>query len=168
MTDVKRKILLILLSLTIIGEILSIIIWANVPRERFTLAASWEIAVLNAVIMIPINLMALFWIIKRHKTALIFLIAISIANRTISQFIFNGGIHLVFVTWTALLVVFAYLEYRQPNTLEAFFLTGGVIFAFIASILIFAFTGNTFFGIAAYTLVLVFMIGVLIAIKKIR
>ena len=60
MQDIKHKILLIMLSLTIIGEALSIIIWTNVPRERFTLTASWEIAVINAVIMIPLNLMACF------------------------------------------------------------------------------------------------------------
>lgn len=168
MLNVKHKILLILLSLTIIGEVLSIIIWAKVPAERFTLTVGWEIAVLNAVIMIPLNLMALFWIIKRSKLGPLFLIVISIGNRIASQLIFNGGMHLIFVTWTALLVVFAYLEYRQLNTLEALFLAGGVIFALIASILIFTFTGNTIFGVIVYALVLVFVIGALTAIKKFR
>jgi hypothetical protein len=168
MLDIKHKILLILLSLTIIGEALSIIIWTNVPRERFTLTASWEIAVINAVIMIPLNLMALFWIKKRSKSGPLFLIVISIGNRIASQLIFNGGMHLIFVTWTALLVVFAYLEYRKLNNFEALFLVGGVIFALIAAILIFTVTGNSILGVIAYTLVLALVIGTLTAIKKVR
>ncbi len=31
----------------------------------------------------------------------------------ISEFIFIGGIHGVFLTWTAILVIFAYFDYRK-------------------------------------------------------
>jgi hypothetical protein len=43
----------------------------------------------------------------------IFLIVISIVNRAISQPIFIGGVHGIFLTWTAILVIFAYLDYRK-------------------------------------------------------
>jgi hypothetical protein len=109
-----------------------------------------------------------FWIKKRSKSGPLFLIVISIGNRIASQLIFNGGIHLIFVTWTALLVVFAYLEYRKLNNFEALFLVGGVIFALIAAILIFTVTGNSILGVIAYALVLALMIGTLTAIKKVR
>ena len=99
MPDVKHKILLILLSLAIIGEFASIILWTVNPSfpsgemARFSLATDYTIAVLNAIVMIPLNLMALFWIIKRKKCGPLFLIAISIANRIASHPIFIGGTH---------------------------------------------------------------------------
>ena len=122
MQDVKHKILLILLILTITGEVVSIILWTVNPSvgvgqtARFTLAVDYEIAVLNAVVMVALNLLALFWIIKRKKWGPIFLIIISIGNRIASHPIFIGGIHLIFVTWTALLVIFSYLCYRQKTS----------------------------------------------------
>ena len=119
MTNVKHKILLILLSLAIIGEVASIILWTVNPSlpsgemARFTLATDYTIAVVNAVVMVALNLIALFWIRKRNKWGPLFLIAISIGNRIASHPIFIGGTHLIFVTWTTILVIFAYLDYRQ-------------------------------------------------------
>jgi hypothetical protein len=165
MLDIRHKILLLLLSLTIIGEVLSVIIWANIPRQRYTLTASWEIAVLNAVVMITLNLLALFWIKKRSRLGPFFLIAISIGNRILSQLIFTGGMHLIFVTWTGLLVVFAYLEYRKLNIRESLILCGGIILALVASVLVFTFSDNSSFGVIVYALVLIYIIS-LIAIKK--
>jgi hypothetical protein len=174
MQDLKHKILLILLSLTIISEVASIILWTVNPSlpsgemARFSLATDYKIAVLNAVVMVALNLMAMFWIIKRKKRGPLFLIVISIGNRIASQPIFDGGMHLIFVTWTALLVIFAYLEYLHLNRIETLLLVGGVIFALIVSILIFTFTGNQTFGFIVYVLVLAFLVGTLTTIKKFR
>jgi hypothetical protein len=165
---VKHKTLLILLSLTIIGEILSIIIWTKSPSQRFTLAVNWEIAVLNAAAMIPPNLLALVWIIKRKNWGPILLIVISIGNRLLSQPIFIGGMHLIFVTWTALLVIFAYVEYRGLSNLETSFLSGGVIFDIIVSSLLFNPKRGLIFGLVFYFLFLVFLIGALTIVKKLR
>ncbi|MFA5363743.1 MAG: hypothetical protein WC325_00995 [Candidatus Bathyarchaeia archaeon] len=105
--------------MTIIGELASIILWTVNPSlpnggmARFTLATDYTIAVLNAAVMLALNLVALFWIKNQNKWGPLFLIAISIGNRIASHPIFIGGTHLIFVTWTALLVIFAYLEYRR-------------------------------------------------------
>jgi hypothetical protein len=119
MQDLKHKILLVLTALTIIGEVASIILWTINPtlptgqQIRFTLAADYTIAVANAAIFVALNLLAFVLIIRRNKKGPILLIAISIINRVISHPIFIGGAHLIFVTWTALLIIFAYLDYRK-------------------------------------------------------
>jgi hypothetical protein len=123
MQDSSHKILLILVALTIIGEVASIILWIVNPtipsgqKIRFTLAADYTVAIANAAAFTVLNLLAFSWIVRRNKKGPIFLIAISIINRLISQPIFIGGIHLIFVTWTALIVIFAYLAYRKQTKL---------------------------------------------------
>jgi hypothetical protein len=49
----------------------------------------------------------------KKKMGPLFLIAISIGNRVVSDPVFIGGAHGIFITWTAMLVVFAYLDYRK-------------------------------------------------------
>jgi hypothetical protein len=123
MQNSTNKILLVLLALTIIGEVSSIILWGVNPtipsgqKIRFTLAADYTIAIANAAVFTVLNLLAFYWILRRNKKGPIFLIAISIINRIISQPIFIGGIHLIFVTWTALIVIFAYLAIRKQTKL---------------------------------------------------
>jgi hypothetical protein len=123
MEDSTHKILLVLVALTIIGEVASIILWTVNPtipsgqKIRFTLAADYTIAIANAAAFAVLNLLAFYWIVRRNKKGPIFLIVISIINRLISQPIFIGGIHLIFVTWTALIVIFAYLAYRKQTKL---------------------------------------------------
>lgn len=114
----NHKILFALLYLTILGEVASIILWTINPSlpsgnmVRFTLAVDYTIAVLNATIMVTLNLIALFLIRKRNKWGPLFLIAISIGNRIASHPIFIGGTHLIFTIWTAALVIFSYLDYK--------------------------------------------------------
>jgi hypothetical protein len=121
-TITHHNILSIMISLAIIGEIASIILWTINPsigngnNARFTLAVDYTIAVLNAAIMVVLNFIALYWIRKRNKWGPLFLIGISIGNRMASHPIFIGGTHGIFVTWTAVLVIFSYLEYRQQST----------------------------------------------------
>src|SRR5674476_344446 len=99
MQDIKHKILLILTAITIIGEVAAIILWttnhpfAGEPYARFSLAVDYRIAIANVAVFAVLNLIALVWIIRRNKIGSIFLIAISIINRVISDFIFIGGAH---------------------------------------------------------------------------
>ena len=119
MQDLKHKILLVLVALTIVGEVASIILWtvnpplALEPEARFSLAVNYTFAVANAAVFVALNLVAFVWIMRRNKMGPIFLIAISIINRVISDPIFIGGAHGIFITWTAVLVIFAYLDYRK-------------------------------------------------------
>ena len=118
MQDLRHKILLILTAITIVAEVASIIFWTVNPtlpmgQARITLAVDYSIAVANAAVFAVLNLIALVWIIRRNKKGPIFLIAISIINRAISHPIFIGGAHGIFITWTAVLVIFAYLDYRK-------------------------------------------------------
>jgi hypothetical protein len=118
MQDLQHKILLILVAITIIAEVASIIFWVVNPtiplgKARITLAVDFRIAVANAVVFAALNLIAFLWIVRRNKIGPLFLIAISIINRVISDPIFIGGAHLVFISWTVLLVIFAYLDYRK-------------------------------------------------------
>jgi len=123
MRDLQHKILLILVAITIIAEVASIILWVVNPtiplgKARITLAVDFRIAVANAVVFAALNLMAFLWIVRRNKIGPLFLIAISIINRVISHPIFIGGAHIVFITWTVLLVIFAYLDYRKISKQE--------------------------------------------------
>ena len=76
---IKHKILLVLITLTIIGEILSILIWTFLPEQRFTIL-SYELAVISAGFMVLLNALALYWIIKGSNWAPLYFIAISIGN----------------------------------------------------------------------------------------
>jgi len=119
MQDRNHKILLALVALTIIGELVSIILWTVNPmlpsgqHVRFTLAVDYIYAVANAAVFLALNIIAFLLIKQRSKIGPLFLIAISIINRIVSHPIFIGGAHLFFITWTALLVIFAYLDYRK-------------------------------------------------------
>jgi hypothetical protein len=119
MQDLKHKILLVLVALTIIGEIASIILWTTnrpvggEPYARFSLAVDYTIAVANAAVFAALNGITFILIFRRNKIGPIFLITISIINRAISHPIFIGGVHGIFITWTILLIIFAYLDYKK-------------------------------------------------------
>jgi hypothetical protein len=127
MRDLQHKILLFLVAITIIGEVASIILWirngpmGGEPYARFSLAVDYTIAVVNAAVFSILNLIALIWIIRRNRIGPLFLIAISIINRAISDPIFVGGAHGIFITWTIILVIFAYLDYRKLAKPQHFF-----------------------------------------------
>ena len=164
---IKHKILLILIAVTTIGEAFSIFIWTTQPSQRFSIL-NYELGLVNAAIMIPLNLLALFWIIKGKKWGPLYFIAISIGNRLWSQPLFYGGIHMIFVTWTSLLVVFAYNEYRGLSNFETAFLAGGVILDIVSSSLIFNPVDSLTYGLVFYVLFLVLLVGIVIAIRKLR
>ena len=174
MRDLKHKFLLILVALTIIGEFASIIIWTinpplpNEPSPRFTLAVDYLIAVANAAVFAVLNLIALFWIFKRNKIGAPFLIAVSIINRIISYPLFIGGAHAIFITWTTIMVIFAFAEYRGRNNFETVFLSVGVILDLAASAVLFSAEDNAFLGLVFYLAVLFILVGISVAIKKLR
>ena len=118
MLKIVHRILIVLTAITIIAEVGSIILWTVNPKiplgqARVTLAIDYTIAVASAAVFVILNSIAIIWIIKRNKVGPIFLIAVSVINRAISHFFFIGGAHGIFITWTALLVIFAYLDYRK-------------------------------------------------------
>jgi hypothetical protein len=126
MQDLKHKILLVLTAFTIIGEVASIIFWTvnlTIPlgQARSVLAVDYKTPVASAAVFAFLNLVALVWIRRKDKKGPLSLITISIVNRLISYTFFIGGDHLLFISWTIILIVFAYLDYRklskrhQPN-----------------------------------------------------
>lgn len=162
---IKHKILLLIVALTIIGEVFSIILWTAIPNTRISLI-DLQLGIINAAIMIPLNLVALFGIIKGKKWGPLFLIAISIGNRLWSQPLFIGGIHLIFVTWTALLVIFAYNQYKELSNLETAVLSGGTLLDFGLSVLLFNPFESLTYGIVFYFLFMVFLVGAIIFYRK--
>ncbi len=118
MKDLQHKILVILTAITVIAEVGSIVLWTVNPKiplgqARVTLAVDYRVAVADAAVFAILNLAAYVLIFRRRKMGPIFLIVSSIINRIISFELFIGGAHLVFITWTALLVIFSYLDYRK-------------------------------------------------------
>jgi hypothetical protein len=174
MQDLKRKILLVLVALTIIGELASIILWTANPiiptgeNIRYTLKVDYIIAAANAAVFVALNFVALILIVRRNKMGPLFLIAISIINRLISEPIFVGGIHLVFVTWTVQLVIFAYDEYRGLSNRGTLFLSGGAILDLILTSLFFNPVNSVIFGVTFYVLFLAILVVIVVVIKKLR
>lgn len=173
MRNLQHKILLALLALTIIGEVASIIIWTinaplpNEPSPRFTLAVDYLYAIANAAVFAGLNSMAFFGILKKNKKGALFLIAISILNRAISYPLFIGGVHAIFITWTTILVIFAYAEYRGLGKFETVFLPVGVLLDLVITALLFSAGENAASGLAFYLIVLAVLVGVAALIKKI-
>lgn len=163
----KHKILLLLVTLTIIGEGLSIILWTTGFGTDISLI-DLQLGIVNAAIMVPLNLIALLGIIKGKKWGLLFLIAISIANRLWSQLLFIGGIHLIFVTWTALLAILAFSEYKGLSNLETGVLSVGMLLNFGLSVLLFNPFESLTSGLLFYSLFMVFLVGAIIVHRKLR
>jgi len=174
MRDIRHKVLLILTAMTIIGEIASIILWivnppmGIEPSARFSLATDYTVAVANAAIFAAINIVALFLIVKGNKTGALLLIVASILNRLISYPIFIGGIHGIFITWTALLVIFAYVEYRGLSKFETAFLSLGVLFDFALASLLFSAAESADLGLAFYLIILAVLFGIVVIKRRRR
>jgi len=164
---VKHKLLLILITMTIIGEVLSIIMWSILPESRISIL-DVQLGTINAAIMIPLNLLAFYWITKGKKWAPLYFIAISIGNRLWSQPLFDGGIHMIFVTWTSLLVIFGYNEYRGLSNSETGILSVGVILNLALSSFLFNPMDSLTNGMIFYVLFLVFLVGAVIVLRKLR
>jgi len=162
MQEIPRKILYLLIVLTILGEIFSIIMWTVNPTDpfqggqdpRFVLIVGYEIAVLNAVIMVPLNLLALYLIVKRIEWGPLYFIAISIGNRIASQFFFDSGMHGIFISWTILIVFFAYYVYHKLNKIEILSVLAGAVSGFPVFYYVFWATINEVIATLAWALVI--------------
>ncbi len=174
MHELKHKILLALTALTIFGEVASIILWIvnpslpADPSARFTLTVDYTVAVADAAVFAAINSIAMVLIAKRNKMGALLLIIASILNRIISQPIFVGGAHGVFITWTALLVIFAYVEYRGLSNYETAFLSLGALVDLALTGLLFSATENAGWGLAFYFVVLAVLVGIVAGARKLR
>jgi hypothetical protein len=165
---IKHKILLILITLTIIGEALSIIMWTLQPELQLISLLNYELGVISAGVMIVLNLFALYWIIKGKTWAPLYFIALSIGNRLWSQTHFDGGVHMIFVTWTSLLVIFAFNEYRGLSNSETGILSGGVILNLVLSSFLFNPVDSLTYGLVFYLLFLVGLVTFIIVLRKLR
>lgn len=171
MQEIPRKILYILIVLTILGEVFSIYMFSvgepiNPEVEFEPLSVDWEIAVLNAAIMVPLNLLALYLILKRIEWGPIYFIIISVGNRMWSQFIYNSGMHGLFISWTILLVFFAFYVYHKLNNIEILSILAGAVSGFPMFYYVFWATINEVIATLAWVLVIVAWIGAVKLIIK--
>ncbi len=122
MKDLANKILLVLLVLTIVGEVASLSFWILNPvlffgPARDSLAVDWTIAVTNGTVWVALNLVALALVIRKNKKGPILVVIVAILNRLFSLPVFGQGINELIVG-TVLLVVFGILDYwrlsKQP------------------------------------------------------
>jgi hypothetical protein len=105
---------------------------------------------------------------KGKNWAPLYFIAISIGNRLWSQPLFAGGIHMIFVTWTSLLVIFSYNEYRGLSNSETAVLSGGVILDLALSSFLFNPLDSLTYGLIFYVLFLVFLVVAVMVFRKLR
>jgi hypothetical protein len=174
MRDIRHKILLALCAITIIGEIASIILWTTnrpvggEPYARFSLAADYTLAVADAAVFAAINIIAFALLFKRNKTGALLLIVASILNRIISYPLFIGGVHGIFITFTAILVIFAYVEYRGLSKFETAFLSLGVVLDLAVSSLLFNAASSAEVGLAFYLVILAVLVGIAATSRKLR
>ncbi len=173
MREIRHKILIVFTALTIIGEVLSIFLWVTnrplgpEPSARFSLSVDYLIAVANAAVFAALNAVALAWIIRRNKLGAPLLIGISIINRVISDALFIGGAHGIFITWTTILVVFAYNEWRGLSNFETAFFALGTFGDLVLSSLLFT-AADASLGLVFYFAVLAVLFGVVVAKRKLR
>ena len=159
MQEIPRKILYILIILTVLGEIFSIYQFSagdsiNPDVEFEPLKVGDEIAILNAAIMVPLNLLALYLIMKRVEWGPLFFIAISVGNRMWSQFIYDSGMHGLFISWTILLVFFAFYVYHKLNKIEILSIFAGAVSGFPVFYYVFWATINEVIATGAWVLVI--------------
>jgi hypothetical protein len=172
--NLKHKILLVLTTLTIVAEVAAVILWitnrpvAGEPYARFSLAVDYRIAVINVAIFIALNILAFIWIARRNRVGAPFLIVISVLNRAISYFLFIGGAHGIFITWTAILVIFAYAEYQGLSNFEILFLSVGAIVDLALSSLLFSAVNSPTLGLVFYLVILAVLVGIVVTIRKLR
>jgi hypothetical protein len=172
--ELKHKILLTLIAATVIGELGSIFLWvtnhpvAGEPYARFSLAVDYRIAVIDAAVFAALNILAFVWIQRKNKIGAPYLIAISIINRVLSSLLFIGGAHAILITWTALLVIFSYAEYRGLSNFEVAFLSLGSVASLVVSAVLFSAVTSASLGFVFYLVLLAVLVGVVAALRRLR
>ena len=170
--NLKHKVLLALTALTVFGEVASMLLWITnrpvdgEPYARFSLAVDYRIAIVDAAVFTVLNVLLFILIARKNRVGASFLIGISVLNRVISYFLFIGGAHGIFITWTAILVIFAFAEYRGLSNFETVFLSAGVIVDLGLSGALFNAMNNASLGLVFYLAVLAVLVVVAVAIRK--
>ena len=121
-----HKILMLFIAINIIGDIGNVAFWWTSPSSRAASLNSGYIGVSagidNALIagtiillvVAVVYIVCLFSLMKKMNWALPLIIAISIANRMLALVLYFISPAFVFwAVWTAILVVLAYLDWRQ-------------------------------------------------------
>jgi hypothetical protein len=121
-----HRLLVFFVVVNIIGELGTIAFWYGSPSSRISLLPSIlgtsisndsvTLAVgssLTAVVAV-IYIVSLLGLMKKQKWGSLMVIAISIVNRTLALVIYQISPAFVFwLVWTIILLVFAYLDFRQ-------------------------------------------------------
>jgi len=116
MINRNYKILLILLALTFMGEFVSIAFWILQPELRMTLIVDYSLASAAAAVAALLNIIAFIGILRKSKWGCLLVITVSIPNRFVGLFFFDISAAVttgLFAIWTSLLVIFAYINYRE-------------------------------------------------------
>jgi hypothetical protein len=172
--NLKHRILLALTALTVFGEVGSIILWitnhpvGGEPHARFSLAVNYQIAVVDAAVFAALNILTFIWIVRKNRVGAPFLIGISIINRVISYFLFIGGDNGIFITWTAVLVIFAYAEHQRLSNFETTSLSVGAIVDLALSSVLFSAITSATLGLVFYLVILAVIVGIIVANRKLR
>jgi hypothetical protein len=172
--ELKHKILLALTASTAIGELGSIFLWvtnrpvAGEPYARFSLAVDYRLAVADAAVFAALNLLAFVWILRKNKVGAPFLIVVSIINRVLSSLLFIGGAHAILITWTALLVIFSYAEYRDLSDFEVVFLSLGSVAGLVVSGVLFSAVTSASMGFVFYLVVLAVLVGIVATLRQLH
>jgi hypothetical protein len=172
--ELKYKTLLALIAATVIGELGSIFLWvtnrpvAGEPYARFSLAVDYRIAVVDAAVFAVLNILAFIWIQRKNRVGAPFLIVVSIINRVLSSLLFIGGAHAILITWTALLVIFSYAEYRGLSNFEVAFLSLGSVLALVVSAVLFSAVTSASLGFVFYLVVLAVLFAIVAVLRRLR
>jgi hypothetical protein len=121
-----HKILMLFIAINIIGDIGNVAFWWASPSSRAASLNTGYIGVsagidnaliAGTIVLLVISIVyiaSLFGLMKRLKWALPLIIAISIANRALALVLYFISPAFVFwAVWTVILVVLAYLDWRQ-------------------------------------------------------
>ncbi len=115
MQGLTHKILLVLLALTIVGEVASISFWVLNPvlffgPARDSLAVDWTVAVANGAVWVTLNVVALALTLKRKRIGPLMVVVVAVLNRAFSLPVFGQGINEL-IAGTVLLVIFGAVDF---------------------------------------------------------
>ena len=116
LSEKYHKILMLLVTLSIIGGLASIIIWYTQPDMRMTLVVDYNEAIIAAAVIAVLNILALVSLKMKMQIGPLVVIAITIPNRILGYFHFElAAGQVVFIAWSAILIIFALLDFMQSH-----------------------------------------------------
>jgi len=114
LSEKYHLIVMLLVTLAIIGGLASIIIWYTQPDMRMTLVVDYNEAIIAAAVVAVLNVVALISLKMKITWGPLLVIAITIPNRVLGFFHFEVAAgQVLFIAWSAILVIFALLDYMQ-------------------------------------------------------